>query len=474
MLDLLERQQRLTLNQWKLILTGNLADLLDFFDFFLIGYVLAFITKEWHLTYGQGAVILLSSGIGAVPGAFVWGWVADKIGRRQVFIWTAINLAVATGVMYFTPGPNGWIPGWIFLSVMRFFVGVGNAGLYAVDLALVQEFMPASKRGWVSALITTLLPAGSLLGGITGAYLAPIIGWRGLFLVGLVPIVLVLMVRYWVPESPRWLIRMGRHADARRSLAWALEISPQEIELPSAPPTAEKASWRELFRYRRSIVAGCLTGLTQTGGVALGLWGATLFVVVLKVPPAKAAYLMIFVSLAAIVGRLFITALIEPLGRRGSGILCCVASAILMVLAGYLHDLYIGTVSLFFVLMMASNFFGSATYSVVGPYMTEIWPTRLRASGMGLCYGVGNSGKILGPLGLALILGAGDPIKPAPNLASLGPAFTYFAAWYVLGAAAFWFIGFETRGRSFEEMDRTLRARAERQTSEPIAPVAGR
>ena len=71
MIELLERQKRLTANQWKLIVTGNLADLLDFFDFFLIGYVLAFITKEWQLTYWQGAVILLSSGIGAVPGAFL-------------------------------------------------------------------------------------------------------------------------------------------------------------------------------------------------------------------------------------------------------------------------------------------------------------------------------------------------------------------------------------------------------------------
>ena len=125
MLDLLERQERLTANQWKLILTANLADVLDFFDFFLIGYVLAFITKEWQLTYGQAAVILLSSGIGAVPGAFCWGWVADKIGRRQVFIWTAINLALATGIMYFTPGPTGWVAGWIFLSVMRFSSGSG-------------------------------------------------------------------------------------------------------------------------------------------------------------------------------------------------------------------------------------------------------------------------------------------------------------------------------------------------------------
>jgi MFS transporter, putative metabolite:H+ symporter len=460
MLELLERQKTLTVNQWKIIATANLGDMLDFFDFFLIGYALAFILKEWQLTYWQGAVILLASGLGAVPGAFFWGWVADRIGRRKVFMSTAVNLAVATGIMYFTPGPNGWISGWIFLAVCRFFVGVGNAGLYAVDLPLVQEFMPTRKRGWVSALVTTLLPAGSMLGGVAGWLLAPIVGWRGLFLIGLVPIVLVLMVRYWVPESPRWLIRMGRHEDARKSLAWALMIDPREIALPTALPEAAKATWWELFRYPRSVAVGCLTGLTQTGSVGLGLWGATLFVLVLKIPPAEAAFLMIFVNVAAILGRFFITALIEPLGRRGSGILCCASAAVLMVLAGYLHDVYIGTVSLFFVLVMAQSFFGSANYSVVGPYMAEIWPTRLRASGMGLGYGVGNSGKIIGPLGLALILGAGDLIKPAANLVSLGPAFLYFASWYVLGALTFWFIGFETKGRSLEEIDAVLAKRA--------------
>ncbi len=459
MLELLERQTQLTGNQWKLIATANLADLLDFFDFFLIGYVTAFLTKEWQLTYWQGAMILLSSGVGAVPGAFFWGWVADKVGRRTVFISTALNVALATGVMYFTPGAEGWVAGWVFLVFCRFFVGVGNAGLYAVDLTLVQEFIPASKRGWVSALVTTLLPAGSLLGGVAGWLLAPIIGWRGLFLIGLVPIVLVLMVRYWVPESPRWLIRMGRPEEARTSLAWALMIDPNEITVPTISPEVKKTVWRELFQYPRSIAAACLTGLTQTGGVGLGLWGPTLLVLVLvpKISPADAAFLWIFVNVAAIAGRIFVTGIIEPLGRRGSGVLYCVAAAVLMVLAGYLHDVYIGAVSLFYVLILGQNFFGSGTYSIVGPYMAEVWPARLRASGMGLGYGVGNTGKIIGPLGLALILGAGDLIKPAaPNLASLGPAFLYFASWYILGAITFWFIGFETKGRSFEEIDRSL------------------
>ena len=196
MLERLENQKKLTANQWKIIATANIGDMLDFFDFFLIGYVLAFILKDWQLTYGQSALILASAGLGAVPGAFFWGWMGDRIGRRTVFMLTALNVACATGVLYFTPGPNGWVPGWIFLSFFRFFVGFGNAGLIAVDIPLVQEFVPASKRGWVSGLTTVLLPAGNILGAMSGAYLAPTIGWRGLFLVGLAPAVLVLMIRY--------------------------------------------------------------------------------------------------------------------------------------------------------------------------------------------------------------------------------------------------------------------------------------
>src|SRR5246500_1708249 len=201
MLERLEQQKKLTLNQWRIILTANLGDMLDFFDFFLIGYVLAFILKEWNITYGQSALIFVASGLGAVPGAFFWGWLGDKIGRRTVFIMSTITISLATGLMVFTPGPDGFVPGWLFLMFFRFFVGVGNAGIYTIDLPLVQEFIPAYKRGWMSALITTLLPGGSMLAGLAAWQLLPIVGWGGLFLVGLAPLVLVFMIRYWVPES---------------------------------------------------------------------------------------------------------------------------------------------------------------------------------------------------------------------------------------------------------------------------------
>jgi putative MFS transporter len=458
MLEYLERQKKLTANQWKIIATANLGDMLDFFDFFLIGYVLAFIFKEWQLTYGQSAVILVSAGLGAVPGAWFWGWMGDKIGRRKVFILTALNVAVATGIMFFTPGPDGWIAGWIFLSFFRFFVGFGNAGLIAVDIPLVQEFVPSYKRGWVSGLTTTLLPAGNVLGALSGAFLAPVIGWRGLFLVGLLPAALVLMIRYWVPESPRFLLRMGRMEEARKSLAWALKVDPKEIELPTSPPEAEKTSWRELFHYPRSVASSCLVALSQTGGVGILLWITTLFVMVLKITPAEASYLMIWVGILGIVGRLVASWMSDALGRRMSGFLIGIGGAITMALAGYWHDVYLGTVSVFFVLIMVQRFFGDASYAIIGPYLAEVWPNRLRASGMGFSYGIGNLGKIIGPLGLALIVGSSNYVSPKVTLDAIFPALLFLAFWYGQAALVFAFLGIETKGRSIEEIGRALDA----------------
>jgi putative MFS transporter len=460
MLERLERQEKLTVNQWKIIATANVGDMLDFFDFFLIGYVLAFILKDWQITYLQSAVILISAGLGAVPGAFFWGWMGDRIGRRKVFILTALNVACATGVMYFTPHQGGWIEGWIFLSFFRFFVGFGNAGLIAVDIPLVQEFVPTYKRGWVSGLTTVLLPAGNILGAVSGWLLAPIIGWRGLFLVGLTPALLVLMIRYWVPESPRFLMRMGRFEEARKSLAWALQCDPEEIELPTVFAEEEKTRWRELFKYPHSMVTACMVALSQTGGVGILMWIVPLFVMVLSISPAEASYLMIWVGILGIIGRLVASWMSDALGRRISGFLIGTGGAIAMALAGYWHDVYIGTVSLFFVMILIQRFFGDASYAIIGPYIAEVWPNRLRASGMGFSYGIGNLGKIIGPLGLALIVGSSEYVSPKVTTDAIFPALLFLAFWYGQAGLVFLLLAVETKGRSIEEISSTLDASA--------------
>src|ERR1700692_4234663 len=171
MFERLEAAQSLTANQGRIVAAAILGDMLEFFDYFLIGFVLAFIIGPWQLTFGQSAIILLSSGIGAILGAAVWGRLPGRIGPGAVFIGTVLNFSLATGILALTPDH-----GWIFLTVFRFFVGFGVGGLYCVDLPLVQEFVPSSKRGAIGGLVTCAIPIGIGIGAVLGAYLAPVVG----------------------------------------------------------------------------------------------------------------------------------------------------------------------------------------------------------------------------------------------------------------------------------------------------------
>src|SRR3977135_3554547 len=103
MLNYLERQTRLTGNQRRIIFAAVLGDMLEFFDYFLIGYVVAFISGPWKLTFGESAFILLSSGCGAMFGASCCGWIADKTRRSKVLLMTVLNFSRATGILTFTP-----------------------------------------------------------------------------------------------------------------------------------------------------------------------------------------------------------------------------------------------------------------------------------------------------------------------------------------------------------------------------------
>jgi putative MFS transporter len=470
MLEHLDKQTQLTWNQYKIVAAAAIGDALEFFDYYLISFVIVFIIKPWQLTALESGIILLSSGIGAIAGAYIWGYVADRIGRRTVFIATVINFSVATGILALTPDH-----GWIFLTIFRFFVGVGVGGLYVVDLPLVQEFMPTSKRGFIGGLVTCFIPLGTMLGAILGAYLAPVVGWRGLFVVGLVPALLTLLIRAWVPESPRWLARMGRHEEARQSLAWALEIDPQSIPLSAVTlPPAEPTRFLDLFHYPRSLFVSWVGNLgIQTGVYGIGLWAPTLLMLVLSVSPADASFWMIWVNVGNFVGRFVFAWLSEAIGRRISAGIVGLGAAAATVAAGLFPTAMLGTISVFWLLLILVQTVGSGGWPVIGPYAAEVWPAKLRATGMGSAYGFGGIGKVIGPLGLALIIGSSNMLDFKVTLDAITPSFLYLAGWFALSGVVYLAFGFETKGRSFEEIDAALEEHQAGRRARAIKALAG-
>lgn len=461
MFELLDTQKALTGNQKKLIVAGAFGIILEFLDYFLIGFVLTFVAKPWNLTMGKSSAILLSSGLGAIFGAFFFGWLADRIGRRKVFISTIIVFTLGTAALITTP--ESVEIGWIYITAMRFIVGFGAGGLYCVDLPLVQEFMPSRLRGSVSGLITSMVPAGFLLGSGMVAVLSPYIGWRGLMGVCVGLSFVALIIRRWIPESPRWLVLNGRAEEAKKSMAWAMEVD--AATLPDIPADLVEAARKpqpklfDLLRYPKSLAVSWITNLgAQTGYYGLALWSPTLIVVTLSVSPERAAFYMVFVTCAAFVGRITVSLLSEAIGRRPTGILTCTTVTVaLIVISVFGSSLFSSTV-MFLIFMCMIYFFGEGCFAIVGPYSAEVWPSALRTTGMGSAYGFGGLGKILGPLGLALIAGSGTATTSGVQPQS---AFLYFSAWYALAGLAFIFLGIETRGRSIEAIDAELERQSE-------------
>lgn len=431
------------------MLVAMLSIALEYFDYFVIGFVMAFVVTPWRLTFGQTALILLSSGVGASIGAFVWGHLADRIGRKPVVFATVLVFSFATGALALTPER-----GWEYLAFFRLFVGFGVGGLFSVQLPLVQEFMPAHRRGQMAGLVTSFVSVGIIAGAVAGAFLTPLIGWRGLFALGLPPAFCALLFFAPVPESPLWLLSQGRGEDARRSLAWALECDPAALGHLEISPAVPAARFWEVFRYPRSLLASWFSQLGfQAGANGVVLWAPTLLVLLLTIPPARAARLMIGVTIAGLIGRLLFSWVAERVGRRPLGVLAGFGAAAALALAASLQTDYIGGISLFWACLVLWGLFGDGGYAILGPYAAEVWPSRIRATGMGSAYGFGGVGKIIGPLALTLIIGSADIISPRASIQAIVPGFTFYAACYVLSALAF-LIGFETRGVSLADIDR--------------------
>lgn len=461
-------ERPLTGRQKKIVSAAVLADMMEFYDFFLLSFILSIIVVPWDLTYGETAVLILTGGVGSILGAFAWGGWADRVGRRPIFIATVLTFSLATGAMALVPDGA-----WGLLALLRFFVGFGVGGLYSVDLPLVQEYVPTSKRGFIGGLVTVFVPAGLLLGSVLSSTLGDELGWRGLVLVGTLPALFSLYIRSVVPESPRWLLQQGREEDARRALGWALELPPEQVELPEGAPPP-RLPWSALFRYPRSVVlswGGNFAAAVSEYGIIL--WGPTLLALSLSLSPAKAATLFIFVALSGIVGRIAFSLLSERIGRPRAGGWMGVGGCAFLVLCAFVSlDAEVIGVPLFLIALLLAFFFTDGGFAIVGPYAAEVWPQQLRTSGMGSAYGFGGVGRILGPVGLAVIAGSDQIVSPAATVDAITPAFLFLAVFAALGGAIYRFVGFETRGRSLEQVEAGLGTAAPAAAPPPASGVA--
>ncbi len=418
-------QSNLTPRYYLTIALLVLQEMFEFYDFFLVGYLVSVLAPGWHLTYGQSAVMLLSSGVGAIAGSLAGGLLADRVGRKKM-IWGG-GLIFSLGAAGCAVIPDG---AWILFSILRFVVGFGSIAAVTAQNPLVVEMTPTRYRTFVSSMMVAPVALGTMFAAMISASLLPVIGWRGVAATGAMPIVTSLLFALIAPESVRWLLSRGRNADARREAAKLLGVAEASITLPNAvAPIRKPGSLSELFQDQQRFwwVVVIWTGIS-TGTYGVILWGPTILSQLLKITAHEAAHYFVYASVASIIGRVLFSVLPLYIGRRRAALVGTFLSVLVMLAIFAFYREFIAGWSVFALLVIFGAAFYSGSFSNMSPYVVEVFPVSLGARAFGLAQAANGVGKILGPVCLALIAGSNDVVSPKATTDAIAPAFLFLAA----------------------------------------------
>ncbi|MBP2664331.1 MAG: naiP, partial [Firmicutes bacterium] len=249
-MDVIRRLEQIPVSRfhYKLLALTGLGWMFDAMDTGIIAFVLPVLAKEWSLTGAQmgfiGSIGLLGMAIGAVLG----GLAADRYGRKAVFTVTLLMYSVATGLC-------GVAWSYESLLMFRFLVGFGLGGELPVAATLMTEYSPPARRGRFIVLLESFWGVGWLAAALISYFVIPRFGWQMAFFIGAVPALYVFFIRMGVPESIRYLIAKGRHAEAleivakiERSVGIESTVQPaatSNVDLPNL--TEDKIAFKELW-----------------------------------------------------------------------------------------------------------------------------------------------------------------------------------------------------------------------------------
>jgi MFS family permease len=347
--------------------------------------------------------------VGAAIGGAIFGWLGDRIGRVKAMSLSILCYSLFSGAGFFAEVP--W-----HLAAFRFVAALGMGGEWALGVALVMEVWPEKHRPWLAGAIGAASNVGMVLVGLL-ASIVPVTqeSWRWMFLVGASPAVLTFAIRLFVPESPRW-----QHA---QQSAGGKRISPlREVFFPP---------------YTRRV----LVGIVLSSVALIGTWGSVQWIPLWadqltggNVPSAKANAQMLSAG-GAIIGSLFAPILLGRLSRRIGYFMLCALSLVICAVLFRTQTAYDGT---FLAITFAVGAATAAFYGFFPLYLPEFFPTRIRATGQGICY---NFGRIIAAGG---VLGSGALVQHyGGNYARMGAVITLV---YLVGMAVIWFAP-ETKGK---------------------------
>lgn len=450
--DVTRRLDRLHWSRFHTVIVAVLGVgwLLDAFEVNVVGSVLGVIQGVFHLTDTEAAWVVSIWLIGIMVGAFGFGYLTDHFGRKRLFLITLLLYSTCTILTALSPN-------YLLLMVFRFLTAIGVGAEYAAINSAISEFVPARGRGRINALVMNFWPVGAMLAALVNLFFinlfAASFGWRVGFAVGAIAALFVVWMRRSLPESPRWLLARGRQAEAEEVMREIEERAGQPIDEDVIPLVMDRAAPQSFFHqlaelftcYPWRVLLGCLLDLSE----AFGFYGMFTFLTLavlpaVNIPTLQVPWFYFLGNVGALAGGLAMVLVIDRLGRKitvPAFYVLAAASAVLLAPATFTHSGLLVLLS-----FMLANFFATGAWTSAYPTFSEIFPTHLRSTGIGLSVAVGRIGAIAsGPLLIWIAQGAGG----------ISAALITMGCLWLVGAIAmipWYFRGVEGAGTPLEQM----------------------
>ncbi len=363
---------QLTLAERRSLVAGGLGWMLDAMDVMLLSMVLPYVMRELGIRADRGGLLgLLTLGSSAVGGA-LFGFIADRIGRTRALMASILVYSLASGACGFST--TFWE-----LAVFRIVLGLGMGGEWTTGAALIAETWPAEHRGKALGLMQSTWAIGEMIAAGLTFLVLPRFGWRAVFFAGVLPALLCFWIRRGVPESHLWLARGKKQQAGSLHLLWR-----QGILWPGLLATVMNAF--SMFAYWGLFywIATYLSNPISQGGRGLNIAKTTVWLIVMGVGKWFGYTLFGFVA--------------DVLGRRKT-------YATYLLLAAVLVAAYGLTTSPAWLLTLGPlvAFFGTGYFSGYGAIASELFPTAIRATAMGLSYNIGRGLSALAPFAVGAL-----------------------------------------------------------------------
>lgn len=453
----------------RLIIALGVAWVLDGLEITIAAAVGSELTKSSALGMSSGAVGDIASWylIGEVVGAIGFGYLSDRLGRRNLFTITLGVYLVGSALTATAWSGSAGGSAWLYLT--RVIAGAGIGGEYAAINSAIDELIPAHYRGRVDIAVNGTYWAGSILGTLGSLVLLNHLpdnwGWRIAFLIGPVLAVVIIFVRKHLPESPRWLVMHGREEEAERQMdyieRWSGEkghLQPLDeskaIEVRPAPPFNPISLVKLLFsRYPSRSVLGASLMITQSFLYNAIFFTYTLVLTKIYGVSTKSApwYLLAFAA-GNLIGPLTIGRLFDTIGRKKMIAGTYIVSGVLLAISAELFRegrLNAQTQTIWWAVIF---FFASAGASAAYLTVSEIFPLEIRAQAIAVFFAIAQLFGWLGPHIYAHLIGNGE------DHFRLFVGYLIGAGVMVIGGIIEIFLGVAAERRSLEDVAQPISA----------------